>query len=116
MFKEFCPHKEYYRIKISDSHQGMIKIADMVIFFIVYAILNVIVFSVYAYDKRNAQKTEWRTSEKRLLFLALLGPFGAYGAMNIFRHKTLKTKFLLVPVFLVLHLVMIMWVFNFFMN
>ena len=94
----------------------MVKIADVLIFFIVYTILNGIVFFVYAYDKRKAQKNKWRISENRLLFLALIGPFGAYGAMNIFRHKTLKTKFLLVPVFLVLHIVGIMWVFTYFMN
>ena len=79
-------------------------------FFVVYAILNGVVFCVYAYDKRKAQKNIWRTSENQLLFLALTGPFGAYGAMNIFRHKTLKTKFLLVPAFLVLHLAVIYWV------
>ncbi|HUT38532.1 MAG TPA: DUF1294 domain-containing protein [Methanoregula sp.] len=94
----------------------MVKIADVLIFFIVYTILNGIVFFVYAYDKRKAQKNKWRISENRLLFLALIGPFGAYGAMNIFRHKTLKTNFLLVPVFLVLHIVGIMWVFTYFMN
>jgi uncharacterized membrane protein YsdA (DUF1294 family) len=87
----------------------MIKIADIGIIFIVYAILNGIVFSIYAYDKRKARKNGWRISENRLLFFALIGPFGAYGAMNLFRHKTLKTKFLLVPVFLVLHLAVIYW-------
>lgn len=87
----------------------MVKIPDFVLFLFVYAILNGFVFLVYAYDKRKAKKTEGRTPEKRLLFLALIGPFGAYGAMNLFRHKTLKTKFLLVPVFLVLHLVVIVY-------
>jgi len=87
----------------------MVKIADVVIIFTVYAILNGVVFSLYAYDKRKAQKNEWRTPENQLLFFALIGPFGAYTAMKVFRHKTLKTKFLLVLVFLVLHLAVILY-------
>ena len=87
----------------------MVKIPDFVIFLAVYTILNVIVFSVYAYDKKKARRNSRRTSEKRLLFLALIGPIGAYSAMNIFRHKTLKTKFLLVPAFMVLHLAVIFY-------
>jgi uncharacterized membrane protein YsdA (DUF1294 family) len=86
----------------------MVKIADVVIIFAVYAILNGVVFSLYAYDKRKAQQNEWRTPENRLIFYALIGPFGAYTAMKVFRHKTLKTKFLLVPVFLILHLAVIL--------
>jgi uncharacterized membrane protein YsdA (DUF1294 family) len=87
----------------------LVKIADFVILFAVYAILNGVIFSVYAYDKRKAQKNSWRTSENRLLFLAMIGPFGAYSAMNLFRHKTLKTKFLLVPAFMGLHLAVIFY-------
>ncbi|CVK34609.1 DUF1294 domain-containing protein [Methanoculleus bourgensis] len=55
---------------------------------------------------RQSGRTEgtWRTPERRLLFLALLGPFGALGAMRAFRHKTRKTKFWLVPIFLCLQI------------
>jgi len=87
----------------------MVKIADILIIFAVYAILNGVVFSVYVYDKRKARKNGRRTPENRLIFFALIGPFGAYGAMKVFRHKTLKTKFLLVPVFLGLHLAVILY-------
>jgi len=87
----------------------MVKILDFVLFLVVYSILNGIVFSVYAYDKRKARRNSRRTSEKQLLILALIGPIGALSAMNIFRHKTLKTKFLLVSVFLVLHFVVIFY-------
>jgi uncharacterized membrane protein YsdA (DUF1294 family) len=87
----------------------MVKILDFEIFLAIYAILNGIVFCVYAYDKRKAKRNSRRTSEKRLLILAFIGPIGAYGAMNIFRHKTLKTKFLLVPAFLVLHFAVIFY-------
>jgi len=87
----------------------MVKILDFEIFLAIYAILNGIVFCVYAYDKRKAKRNSRRTSEKRLLILAFIGPIGAYCAMNIFRHKTLKTKFLLVPAFLVLHFAVIFY-------
>jgi uncharacterized membrane protein YsdA (DUF1294 family) len=87
----------------------MVKILDFEIFLAIYVILNGIVFCIYAYDKRKAKRNSRRTSEKRLLILALIGPIGAYSAMNIFRHKTLKTKFLLVPVFLVLHFAVIFY-------
>lgn len=87
----------------------MVKIPDFVIIIAACAILNSIVFSFYAYDKRKAQKKAWRISENTLLFYALIGPFGAYAAMLVFRHKTKKAKFLLVPVFLALHVVVLLY-------
>ncbi|ADN36294.1 protein of unknown function DUF1294 [Methanolacinia petrolearia DSM 11571] len=45
--------------------------------------------------------------EKKLLLLSFLGPFGGAFGMKIFRHKTMKLKFKLVYVFLVLHVVVI---------
>lgn len=74
-----------------------------------YLLLNLAAGAVFALDKRRAQKNRWRISENTLLLLALMGPFGAYCSMQIFRHKTDKIKFWLVPVFLVLHLVLILW-------
>jgi uncharacterized membrane protein YsdA (DUF1294 family) len=85
----------------------LVKIFDFEIFLAIYAILNGIVFCVYAYDWRKAKRNSRRTSEKQLLILASIGSIGAYCAMNIFRHKTLKRKFLLVPLFLVMHLAVI---------
>jgi uncharacterized membrane protein YsdA (DUF1294 family) len=94
----------------------MIEIPDFIIFWAVYAILNGMVFSLYAYDKRKAKKNAWRIPENQLLFFALIGPFGAYGAMQVFRHKTQKPKFYLVPVFTILHIVIIIRVLISFMN
>ena len=81
----------------------MIKIPDFVIIFAVYAILNAIVFMFYFQDKKAAGKNTSRIPENLLLVYALIGPFGAFAAMQIFRHKTLKMKFFLVPGFMVLH-------------
>jgi uncharacterized membrane protein YsdA (DUF1294 family) len=63
-----------------------------------------VVFLLFAHDKKKAQGTARRTPENILLLFAFFGPFGAYGAMKIFRHKTQKVKFYLVPVFLVIHM------------
>jgi uncharacterized membrane protein YsdA (DUF1294 family) len=62
------------------------------------------VLGVFTYDKIQAQKNAWRVSETLLLVLAAIAPFGALVAMYLFRHKTQKVKFWLVPVFAVLHL------------
>ena len=72
----------------------------------VYLLVNVVSFLVYYRDKRSAERTAWRTPEKRLLLLAFFGPFGAVAAMHAFRHKTQKAKFRLVPLFLCLHIVL----------
>ncbi len=79
------------------------------IFLAVYAIFNSIAFLIFANDKRKARNNAWRTPENLLLLVAAFGPFGAYAAMLIFRHKTRKLKFYLVPVFLIAHVVAIIY-------
>ncbi len=74
-----------------------------VFFLALYAVLNIVAFFFFANDKRKAKSNAWRTPENLLLLAAAIGPFGAYGAMLLFRHKTRKLKFYLVPVFLILH-------------
>jgi uncharacterized membrane protein YsdA (DUF1294 family) len=70
---------------------------------VLYALANISAFFLYAIDKKRAGTAAWRISERMLLFAALIGPFGAYGAMRLFRHKMQKIKFWLVPLFLILH-------------
>ncbi|WP_214019302.1 DUF1294 domain-containing protein [Methanoculleus sp.] len=72
----------------------------------IYLLANAVSFLAYYRDKRSAKRSAWRTPEKALLVLALVGPFGAYAAMRAFRHKTQKATFRLVPAFLCLHLVL----------
>ena len=88
---------------------GMTSNSGIPLFLAVYAILNLIAFAAFGLDKRKAQRSSWRIPERVLLFLALCGPFGAYGAMRKFRHKTQKTLFLLVPAFLVLHCIILLY-------
>ena len=85
----------------------MISFTDF--FLILYAVLNIIAFLLFANDKRKAKNNAWRTPENLLLLVAAFGPFGAYGAMLIFRHKIRKLKFYLVPVFLFIHVVAILY-------
>ncbi|MFA5313177.1 MAG: DUF1294 domain-containing protein [Methanomassiliicoccales archaeon] len=66
-------------------------------------VFNVIAFLLFGIDKSRARKGKRRISEATLLMSALLGPFGAYLGMRSFHHKTKKLKFVLVPLFMVVH-------------
>ncbi len=76
---------------------------------VVYALMNGWAFVAFAMDKQKAQANSWRTPEHTLLVVAFLGPFGAFAAMMLFRHKTRKIKFYLVPAFILLHCAAILW-------
>ncbi|MDL2294293.1 DUF1294 domain-containing protein [Ruminococcaceae bacterium OttesenSCG-928-D13] len=73
---------------------------------------NIVVFALYAIDKRRAQKGARRISEKTLLICTfLLGAPGAALGMAVARHKTRHLKFrILVPLALVLQLGLLGWV------
>ena len=61
-----------------------------------YVVMSVILFFVMRHDKRLSQRHGWRVPEATLFLLAILG--GALGGvlgMQIFRHKTQHTKFVL---------------------
>lgn len=76
---------------------------------LIYIILNTFAFMMFIWDKHKAQTDKWRTKESTLLLFALFGPFGAVAGMEVARHKTRKLKFKLVYVFLVLHIVAIVY-------
>jgi len=86
-------------------------IEELLYFLLLLSVINGIAFFLYYRDKRKAEQNSWRTPERTLLTWGLAGPFGAYLAMRIFRHKTQKTKFLLVPIFLAIQLGLITYVF-----
>jgi uncharacterized membrane protein YsdA (DUF1294 family) len=83
----------------------MTSTTTLFIFLVILISINLTVFIFFAVDKGAARKNLRRTSERTLLFLAFFGPFGAYLAMKICRHKTRKSIFYLVPVFLFVQLV-----------
>jgi uncharacterized membrane protein YsdA (DUF1294 family) len=63
-------------------------------------IVNSIAIALFGIDKFKSKKSGWRIPESRLLLIAFFGPFGAWAGMLLFRHKTRKIKFLIVPLFL----------------
>lgn len=74
-----------------------------------YTAINLVAFGVFTHDKVKAKEQSFRTPERTLLLLAAAGPFGAFAAMRAFRHKTRQPMFLLVPVFMVIHAVFLIW-------
>lgn len=87
----------------------------MVLFAVIEIVINFLSFIYYGIDKRKAIKNKWRISEKTLLIISLIGPLGAMLGMYSFRHKTQKLYFkILVPLFLILHIVILLFVFNLF--
>ena len=73
----------------------------------IYLVVNVVAMLMFLLDKLSSKRNGQRISEKNLLTVALFGPFGAWAGMKAFRHKTRKPLFKLVPLFVVLHLVLL---------
>ena len=58
------------------------------------AAVNLAAFLAFGWDKWAAKRGARRVPEARLLlFAALLGAPGAWLGVNVFRHKTVKTRF-----------------------
>ena len=61
---------------------------------VLYIVMSVIAFIVYAIDKSAAQNGRWRTKESTLHLLGLFGGWpGALFAQNKLRHKSSKQEF-----------------------
>ena len=76
------------------------------IFLLIVNIASLVVFGV---DKLKSMRRGWRIPESRLLLVAFFAPFGAYTGMLLFRHKTRKIKFLLVPIFMIIQIGIIIY-------
>jgi len=64
--------------------------------------INLVTFAYYGYDKRQATREGWRVPELVLhLFVVAGGSLGAFAAMRLFRHKTVKGSFRFVFWFIV---------------
>ena len=69
-------------------------------------LVNLAAFILYGYDKSCARKNKRRVPEKTLLFWAWIGgSIGAFLGMRFFHHKTLKPKFFVVPVLMVVEII-----------
>jgi uncharacterized membrane protein YsdA (DUF1294 family) len=57
-------------------------------------IINAVTYSLFGFDKRAAERGDWRIPEKTLLMASALGgSVGAVMAQRRFRHKTQKQPF-----------------------
>ncbi|MTI69837.1 MAG: DUF1294 domain-containing protein [Firmicutes bacterium] len=56
-------------------------------------IINIISLFTYKRDKGLAIKNKFRISEKTLVSVSIIAPFGALLGMKRYRHKTKKIKF-----------------------
>ena len=70
-----------------------------------YAACSIITFVMYAVDKRAAQRSDARISERALNIWALIGGFaGAIAGQQVWRHKTRKAGMIFVAwLALILH-------------
>ena len=81
---------------------------------VLLVILNIVSFSLMAYDKRCAGAGKWRVPEK-VLFLATacFGGLGGVLGMTLCRHKTKHWYFrLFFPVLLIIQVVILTLVWN----
>ena len=93
-------------------HGSLNNVGNMIPFFFLQMfliIVNSISLVIFGIDKLQSKKGGWRVPESRLLLIAFFGPFGAYAGMLLFRHKTRKVKFLLVPIFLLFQVFLIIY-------
>lgn len=59
-----------------------------------FALVNLLTFMLFGFDKLRAEAGGWRISEGTLLTWAFLGgSVGAYAGRAVFRHKTRKQPF-----------------------
>ncbi|MBR3742481.1 MAG: DUF1294 domain-containing protein [Clostridia bacterium] len=76
---------------------------------IILAVLNIVSFSLMAYDKRCAQTGKWRVPEKTLFLAAgLFGGLGGVLGMVLCRHKTKHWYFkVFFPVMLIVQIALL---------
>jgi uncharacterized membrane protein YsdA (DUF1294 family) len=87
----------------------MVKMLQIFLLQLSLVIVNGVALIIFGVDKLKSKKSGWRIPESRLLLIAFFGPFGAYAGMLLFRHKTRKIKFLLVPIFLFIQVFLIVY-------
>ena len=62
--------------------------------FLLYLVMSVLTYVLYADDKSRAQRNDWRTSEQTLHFCEFAGGWlGGFIAQRILRHKSQKQSY-----------------------
>ena len=74
--------------------------------------VNVVAFILYGADKQKARKKKWRSSEKALLGIAVIGGSpGAILGMFVFHHKTKHWYFRYgLPLILVIQILVVLFI------
>ena len=85
---------------------------DIIFAFLIF--LNLISFLMFVFDKNKARKGKHRTSEKALLSVSVIAPFGAAVGMNLASHKTRKAKFRLVYLFVLVHAILMAYLLRYY--
>lgn len=82
-------------------------------FYLYLLVINLIGFFIMWYDKRKAQRGSWRTPEKTLFTITLLGGgIGTIIGMYKFRHKTKKMRFTIgFPTILITEIVALIYIY-----
>lgn len=82
-------------------------------FYLYILVINLIGFFIMWYDKRKAQRGSWRTPEKTLFTITLLGGgIGTIIGMYKFRHKTKKMRFTIgFPTILITEIVVLIYIY-----
>ena len=75
------------------------------------AVMSLIAFAAFGLDKYKAKTDKWRTPEKTLFLLAIIGGgIGAFLGMQVFRHKTKHQQFVIgIPLIMIAQLALIAW-------
>ena len=80
-----------------------------VLVLIYVAVMSLIAFAAFGLDKYKAKADKWRTPEKTLFILAIIGGgIGAFLGMRVFRHKTKHKQFVIgIPAIMIVQLILI---------
>ncbi|MDD3304225.1 MAG: DUF1294 domain-containing protein [Clostridia bacterium] len=81
-------------------------------------LINLIAFLTMLYDKKQAEKHDYRISEKALFILALLlGGIGIYAGIYVFRHKTRHKKFTIgIPIVILINIISLYYIVSYMIN
>ena len=79
--------------------------------YIYFLVINLIGFLAMGFDKFKAKKNYWRTKEKTLFIIALIGgSIGSIIGMYTFRHKTKHNSFVFgMPIILAMQIGIILY-------
>lgn len=85
----------------------------MLLYFYLYVIfINIVAFSICAYDKNAAKKKGMRRiPEKNLFALSIVGgSIGMFLGMQLLRHKTKHWYFVIgIPIIMIIQIISILW-------